>query len=374
MRRKIRACLISAALIIMLCAVSGCRAETGAAVSGNSADIKIGVVYNGDPSTGNGYSFAHEEGIRKMREELGLKDQQIISRISISEKDIVAIDNALMELINSGCSVIFATSYGYMEECRKYSAKYPDIIFSECSGKDSNGSNFTNYFGRLYEARYISGIVAGLNTRTDRVGFVAAKGLDSSEVTGSIDAFAMGVNSVNEKCRVIVSVTGSWNDSDAETAAAVKLVNSGCDVIAQHCDTPAAQVAAARAGAGGIGYNSDMSRIAPESELTSVVWNWSAYYTRAVRSIMNGTWDGSNYYGGTEDNIVGITPLSEFCADGTQLAVDRAEKGIKDGSVKIFYGKIETNDGSTVGTAGQAFTDECIKYDIDWYYKNVVVY
>jgi len=335
--------------------------------------IRIGVVYNGDPRTGTGYSYAHWAGIRKMQKHLGLDDSQIISRSSISESDNTAIDEAFHELVKAHCNIIFATSVGFMEACSEYAAKYPDIVFSVCSGTESNGTNFVNYFGRLYEARYLSGIIAGMNTRTDRVGFVAAKGMKNSEVTGSVNAFAMGVREVNPKCRVMVCCTESWNDPDKETAAAEQLIDHGCDILAQHCDSPSAQIAAARAGVMGIGYNSDMKEVAPQSVLTSVVWDWSVYYTQAVQKMMNGTWNGYNYYGGIQDGLVNITEPAKICLPESTEKAEQARLDILSGNLKIFSGEMETNDGQICGQKGSVLSETKIREEMNWYFQNVQI-
>ena len=335
--------------------------------------IRIGVVYNGDPRTGTGYSYAYWAGIMKMQKHLGLDDSQIISRSSISESDNTAIDEAFHELVKAHCNIIFATSVGFMEACSEYAAKYPDIVFSVCSGTESNGTNFVNYFGRLYEARYLSGIIAGMNTRTDRVGFVAAKGMKNSEVTGSVNAFAMGVREVNPKCRVMVCCTESWNDPDKETAAAEQLIDHGCDILAQHCDSPSAQIAAARAGVMGIGYNSDMKEVAPQSVLTSVVWDWSVYYTQAVQKMMNGTWNGYNYYGGIQDGLVNITEPAKICLPESTEKAEQARLDILSGNLKIFSGEMKTNDGQICGQKGSVLSETKIREEMNWYFQNVQI-
>ncbi len=334
-------------------------------------NIRIGVIYNGDPQTGNGYSYAHYEGIKKMQKQLGLSDSQIISRSSISESDDVAISEAFRELVNEHCNIIFATSVGFSRICGIYAGEYPDIVFAVCSGTESNGTNFVNYFGKIYEARYLSGIIAGLNTKTNSVGFVAAKGLKSAEVTSSVNAFAMGVYSVNKKCRVLVCCTESWNDPDTETAAAEQLMEADCDILAQHCDSSATQIAAARAGVMGIGYNSDMSRVSPHSVITSVIWDWSVYYSAAVRRLMDGTWEGENYYGGLKDGLVSITKTGSFCTHESTVREEQAENDILDGKLKIFYGKMCASNGDIIGKEGTSLEDDYIRENMNWYFKNV---
>lgn len=400
MRRK-RGCKILSFLLVGLVMLTGCGSSniddlatnegyetaqkqgsstqgTANDESGNTAgikkeDIKVGVLHISDPAEGSGYSYTHDIGIQGMQENLGLSDDQIVRKLNISDSDAVAINAAIQECVDEGCNVIFTTSWGYMEPTAAMAEQYPDIYFSHGTGYMSNGKNFNNYFGRIYQARYLSGIVAGMNTRTNKIGYVAAMDSSNSEVTGGIDAFAIGVYEVNPDAKIYVKVTNSWYDPDGEKAAAQELLDMGCDVMSQHCDTPYPQTLAQERGVYGVGYNSDMSKETPDSCLCSVIWNWSAYYTSAVQSVIDGTWDGSNYYGGMEEGLVDITDLASFCVEGTQEKVDEATAQILSGSFNIFDGVLETNDGNTVGEEGKTLDDATITGGINWYYKNVVV-
>ncbi len=350
------------------------QSETQTSSKGISKDdIKVGVIHLSDPSEGSGYTYTHDLGIQGMQQNLGLSDEQIVRKINVADSDADATREAIKECIDEGCNIIFTTSWGYMETTAEMAEEYPDIYFSHGTGYLSNGKNFNNYFGRIYQARYLSGIVAGMNTTTNKIGYVAAMGSDNSEVTGGIDAFALGIYSVNPDAQVYVKVTDSWYDPDAEKAAAEQLLDMGCDVITQHCDTPYPQTLAQERGVYGIGYNSDMSKEAPDACLCSVIWNWSAYYTSAVQSIIDGTWDGSNYYGGMNENLVGITELADFCADGTADKVKDAKRQILSGEIGVFDGVIETNEGTTVGEEGKTLDDATITGAVNWYFKTVNV-
>lgn len=351
---------------------SSAQATTSEGNGVSREDMKVGVLYISDPSEGSGYSYTHDLGIQGMQENLGLDSDQIERKI-VDDSDSAATEKAIKECIDDGCKIIFTTSWGYMETTSEMAEQYPDVYFSHGTGYLSNGKNFNNYFGRIYQARYLSGIVAGMNTKSNKIGYVAAQDSSNSEVTGGIDSFAIGVESVNPDAKIYVVVTNSWYDPDKEEAASERLLDMGCDVMAQHCDTPYPQTLAQERGVYGIGYNSDMSKETPDSCLTSVIWNWSAYYTSAVKSIMNGTWDGSNYYGGMAEGLVGITDLADFAADGTQEKVDEATSAILSGENNVFDGVLETNTGETVGTEGSTLDDATITGGINWYYRNVVV-
>ena len=348
-------------------------AETTAAAAGIAKeDIKVGVLYISDPAEGSGYSYTHDLGIQGMQENLGLSSDQIVRKI-VDDSDAQATEASIRECIDEGCNVIFSTSWGYMETTAAMAEEYPDIYFSHGTGYMSNGKNFNNYFGRIYQARYLSGIVAGMNTKSNLIGYVAAQDSSNSEVTGGIDAFAIGVASVNPDAKINVIITNSWYDPEKEEAASRQLLDMGCDVMAQHCDTAYPQTLAQERGVYGIGYNSDMSKETPDSCLTSVIWNWSAYYTSAVKSIIDGSWDGSNYYGGMAEGLVGITNLASFAAEGTQEKVDEATAAILSGQSNVFDGVMTTNTGETIGQEGSTLDDATITGGINWYYQNVVI-
>ena len=388
---KVKKCLCLPVILICMVMLSGCGNsksiddyatnegyQQNTEVTGNGKgiakeNIKVGVLHISDPAEGSGYSYTHDIGIQGLQENLGLSDSQIVRKLNIDDGDAKAVEKALQECGDEGCNVIFTTSWGYMKPTADMAEKYPDVYFSHGTGYMSNGKNFNNYFGRIYQARYLSGIVAGMNTKTNKIGYVAAQDSTNSEVTGGIDAFALGVYSVNPDAVIHVKVTNSWYDPAAEKAATEKLLAMGCDVMSQHCDTPYPQTLAQEKGVYGIGYNSDMSKETPKSCLCSVIWNWSAYYTSAVKSIIDGTWDGSNYYGGMSEGLVEITDLADFCVKGTQEKVDEASSLILSGKFNVFDGVMQTNDGKTVGEAGKTLDDATITGGINWYYKNVVV-
>ena len=327
--------------------------------------IKIGVIHISDPAEGSGYTFTHDQGIVGMQKNLGLRDDQIIRKVNVSDSDATAIETAMLECIEEGANIIFATSWGYMDTCEALAEEYPDVIFSHGTGYKSNSKNFNNYFGRIYQARYLAGIAAGLKTQSNKIGYVAAWGTANGEVTSGLNAFAMGAYSVNPECEVYVKTTNSWFDPEGEKQAAEALIALGCDVMGQHCDTPNPQLAAEEKGVWGVGYNSDMSKDAPKAVLTSAVWNWSTYYTWAVENVINGTWTGENYYGGLAEGFVDITALSDLCAEGTAEKIEEARKKIVSGEWDVFNGEIEGNDG-------QKHTSEHYS-DVNWYFKNVVV-
>jgi len=334
--------------------------------------IVIGIIYLDEAKSG--WSYAHELGIQEVQREFGLSDDQIIRKLNVSEEDASHIEYAISEAIAEGANIIIAPSWGFMDVCELMANEYPDVIFAHASGYKYNDTNFTNYFGRLYQARYLTGVAAGLRTQTGKVGFVAAQDCSNSEVTGWLDAFAMGVESVNPDARIYVSVTNSWFDPAGEHRAAERLIDAGCDVIAQHCDTAEPQIAAELAGVWGIGNNVDMSAQAPHAVLTSAIWNWGSYYIYLIGSIINGSFATEPYLGGLADGMVDIAPLAPALATpGMAEAIAEAKEKIESGKLTIFDGEMETNDGRKIGTANCTLSENEIAVGINWYYHNVIV-
>lgn len=337
-------------------------------------DIKIGIIYQTTPTEYIGNTYIHDLGIQGMQSTLKLSDEQIIRKIYIDDSNPAATRKAIQECIDEGCHIIFTTSEGYAETTSAMAKEHPDIYFANCNGNLSNGSNFTNYAGRIYQAGYLSGIAAGMKTQSDKIGYVSTADINDSKVTGNINAFALGVYSVNPDAQIYVRVTNSRISSQREEQCARDLIFAGCDVLAQNCDTTKPQYIASLNGFWGIGYNSDMEQKIKNVTLCSVIWNWGSYYTSVVQDVINGTWNGDSYYGGISEGLVNITNLAENLNDTETITlVENAKNKITDGTLPIFEGVIETNTGATIGTDGKAFDDHTIANDMHWYFKNVLV-
>jgi basic membrane protein A len=335
--------------------------------------VKLAVLYIADPlNEPAGYSYAHEKGIQNTQKELDLKDEQIIRKYHVVDTDRAEIENAIRDCIAEGANIIIATSWGFGDACEKLAVEFPAVVFAHASGHKRNDTNFTNYFGRIYLARYLSGIAAGMKTQSGRIGYVAAKEKSNSEETGGLNAFALGVEKANPAARIHVRVIYNWYDPAEETIVARSLIAAGCDVIAQGCDSANPQLEAAKAGVWGIGYNTDMGIAAGTSVITSAVWNWQVYYTHLVKSVMDGSFTTQPYFGGITDGLVDITPLSELAAPGTADAVQSARNRMINEGFNVFDGLLVSNDGKTIGEAGSTLADSEITGGMNWYYRNIV--
>ncbi len=330
---------------------SGSTSAGSSASAGNG--LKVGFIYIG--SVGDvGYTYAHDQG--RLFLEKTLKDKGVTTVKVENVPETAEVEKTINNLIDQGCKAIFATSYGYMDFVEKAAKEHPDVKFFHCSGYKSNTTNFVNYFGQIEEGRYLSGIVAGLKTKSNKIGYVAA--MQIPEVIRGIDFFTLGVRSVNPNAVVNVKWTNTWYDPQIEKDAATALLNEGNDVIAQHQDSTASQIAAQEKNAFAIGYNSDSSKAAPKAYLTAPIWNWGVYYADQVQKILDGTWKAENYLGGMKDGVVDIGPMSDLVDADTKAKVEEAKKKILDGSLNVLAGPIKDQTGAVKVPEGKVMTVE----------------
>ena len=305
------------------------------------------------PVGDEGYSYAHDQGRKGMIASLGLDESQTLVVENVPEGS--DCEKTIRDLIDQGCNVIYATSFGHGEWADIVAKDHPEVYFGHATGYLTE-PNLSTYMGRAYEARYLSGIVAGKNSKSGKIGYVAAMPLP--EVIRGIDAFTLGVRSVNPEATVEVLWTNSWYAPADEKNAATQLINKGCDLIAQHCDTTGPQIAAQEAGKLAIGYNASTLSAAPNAYLTAPLFHWDAFYTRDVQSIIDGTrQQGERFWGGLTTGIVSLDELSENCAEGTKEAVEEAQKKIESGELFVFSGPLKDNEGNEVVAAGQKMSD-----------------
>ncbi len=327
----------------------------------SAEDTIVGFIYVGPVGDG-GFTYSHDLGRQALEEELGVKT---IYKENVPETQ--EVESEVRNMIDQGASIIFATSFGYMEYIKNIASEYPDVEFFHCSGYEMS-DNMSNYFGRMYQARYLTGIAAALKTETNKVGYVGA--FPIPEVIRGINAFTLGAKSVNPDIEVDVVWTSTWYDPAAEKSAAQALIDQGADIISQHQDTAGPQQAAEEAGVYSIGYHTDMEAMAPNAVLTSAIWDWSDYYVSRVQAIMDGTFEAESYWGSMADGVVGLAPLSANAAEGTQEAIDEAKAAILDGSLHVFGGEIVDNNGDVHGAEGSVLSDEDM-LSMDWFVEGV---
>jgi len=352
MFKKITALVMA---MLMLVTVAGAFTSCG----GAAGDLKIGVILIGDET--EGYTKAHMDGISGAAKELGIAESQIIWKYTIPETS--ACLDAANDLVAQGCSVVISNSYGHQSYMVQAAETHTNVTFVSMTGDFAGISgldNFKNGFTKVYEARYVSGVVAGLKLQqlladgtltkdtqpasfdadgNVKIGYVGA--FNYAEVVSGYTAFFLGVRSIVPNVVMEVNYTSSWFDIDKEAAAAEALIANGCVIIGQHADSTGAPSATQKLLDSGkicysVGYNIDMLATAPTAALTSPTNTWSKFYAQLFKSVMDGTEFPADVAKGYAEDGVSITPLGPSCAPGTAEKVEEVIAGIKDGSIKVF--------------------------------------
>jgi basic membrane protein A len=313
-------------------------------------DLMVGFVYVGPVGDG-GWTYSHDLGRQEMAKLPFVKKTQIIESVPEGADAVRVITN----LAQKGYNLIFTTSFGYMDATLDVAKKFKNVVFMHCSGYKT-APNVGNYFGRMYQARYLSGIIAGSMTKTNIIGYVAAHPIP--EVIRGINAFTLGVRSVNPKAVVKVVWTNTWYDPGTERNAADSLLDVGADVLTMHQDTPATLQAAEKRGKYCIGYNSDMRKYAPNGFLTAPIWNWGVIYKEIATEVSNGTWKPSSIWWGLDKKIIDLAPISNKVNNATIAKVNQARKDIETGKNRIFAGPIKDQNGKLIVPKGRVLTDE----------------
>jgi basic membrane protein A len=312
-------------------------------------DMKVGFIYV-SPIGDAGWSFAHDQGRKSVEEMAGVTTSYVEAVAEGPDAERV-----MLNMARKGYKVIFATSFGYMDPMLKVAKQFPDVVFEHCSGFKT-APNMGNYFGRMYQARYLSGMVAGAMTQSNILGYVAA--FPIPEVIRGINAFTLGAQEVNPKIQVRVVWTKTWYDPATEKEAAKSLLDVGADVIAQHQDSPGPQEAAQDKGVFSIGYNTDMSMFAPKAHLTAPIWNWAPFYTRTVEQVRNGTWKSASVWWGMKEGMVDIAPFGPMVPEEVRQKVNAKKAAIIDGSASLFAGPVKDQKGDIQIPDGKVATDE----------------
>ncbi len=376
MSRKFLSVLLAVTMVFCMFALSACagtdddkNSDGGKDEGAANEDIKIGAILLGDEN--EGYTAAHIDGIKKAAENLNLKEDQIVWRYNVPE-DESCLDAAL-ELVDAGCELIFSNSFGHQTYMQQAASEVPDVTFVAMTGDTAETSgldNLCNAFTKIYEGRYVSGVVAGMklaelvedeklsedNYDEDGnilVGYVGA--YPYAEVVSGYTAFFLGIQSVVENVAMQVQFTNEWFNITAEGEAANKLMANGCVIIGQHADStgaPAAVQAAHERGtlAYSVGYNIDMQSVAPDVALTSATNNWAVYYEYAISTMQKGEKLPKNWAEGYEQDAVATTALSAACAEGTAEKVEEVVSAIKAGELHVFDITKFTVDGKQVDT------------------------
>jgi simple sugar transport system substrate-binding protein len=314
------------------------------------APVKIGFVYV-SPVGDAGYTYQHDLGRKQL--ETALKGK-VTTQFVENVPEGADAERVIRELAQSGCKVVFTTSFGYMNPTIKVAPAFPNTVFMHATGY-KQAANVGTYDARFYEGRYLCGVIAGKMTKKNVAGYVAA--MPIPEVVQGINAFTQGMKSVNPKAEVRVIWINSWFDPGKEREAALTLISQGCDMITHHSDSPAVVQAAEEKGVYCFGYNSDMSKYAPKMQLTASTSIWGDYYVKLVNDVLAGTWKSGDIWGGIKDGMVKLAPISAVVPKDVKDLVVKTQSEIVSGKRQPFAGPLVDQDGKTRIPAGQTMTD-----------------
>ncbi|KRE40067.1 BMP family ABC transporter substrate-binding protein [Paenibacillus sp. Soil724D2] len=321
---------------------------------------RVAFVYIGVPGDG-GWTYEHDQGRLMLEKELGIKATTVENIPEGPDAERV------FEELAQKNDIIFGTSFGYMDPMYNVAQKHPKVTFLHATGYKTL-PNLGTYMGREYQSAYLVGMAAGKMTKNNHLGYVGA--FPIPEVIYTINAFTLGAQSVNPDIDVSVVWSNTWFDPATEKQAAISLLDKGVDVLAAYQDSPASIQAAAERKVWGIGNDSDMGRFAPETYISNPKWNWGPYYVQTVKSVMDGTWKSSAYFGSMKEGITDIAPLGKNVPADVKALVEKKKQDILNGTFDVFQGPIVDQDGKTRFEQGKKMTDEEI-LGTTWFVKGI---
>jgi basic membrane protein A and related proteins len=324
--------------------------------------LRVAFVYFGTANDG-GWTQSHDVGRLYLEEQLPCVETAFVENITSGSDS----ERVIRQFARDGYDLIITTGFDYMEATIEVSKEFPEIKFENCSGYMTS-ENAGNYFIAIEEAYYLEGVLVGLMEDSDLIGFVAP--FPIGMVIRPINAFALGVKSVNPNATVKVVWTNTWYDPGVEREAAEALLDDGAAFIVHYQDTPAAIEGAAARGAFGLGNYSDQSWVAPESILTSTLWMWGPYYLERTQAIIDGTWEVDQYYGTLADGVADLAPIGSMVPQDIQDKVMEAKDQIISGELYIFESPLVDSEGTERIPAGEEISfDELMEWD--WFVDNV---
>jgi len=321
-------------------------------------DLKVGFIFLHDQNSTYDKNFI--DAANAACEALGIKEDQVIMKTGIPEGE--ECYTTAKELVNAGCQVIFADSFGHEPYMIKAAKEFPKVQFCHATGVRGKTELLGNYhtaFAEIYKGRYLAGIAAGMKlneminagkftAEEAKIGYVGA--FPYAEVISGYTSFYLGVKSVCPTVKMEVQYTQSWFDIEKENTAAKALIANGCKLISQHADSSGAPSACEAAGVPNVAYNVDTSNIGPNTAIISSKISWVPYMTMMIKAMLDGTSIPADYCATLEEGAVQLTTLTKNAAEGTQAAIDAAKAKLNDGSLKVFDTSTFTVDGKELTT------------------------
>jgi simple sugar transport system substrate-binding protein len=318
-----------------------------------TAPLKVGFVYVA-PITDTGWVRQHEEGRQAVEAAFAGKVKTTYVENVPEGPDA---ERVIRDLAQQGNMLIFTPSFGYMEPTLKVAKDFPDVKFESITGYKT-APNVATANARYYEGRYLAGLAAGRMTKSNTAGYVA--GFPIPEVLQGINAFTLGMRSVNPNAQVKVVWLNAWFDPPRERDAAMSLFDQGVDVVAFHTGSDAVMRAAQERGKMAVAYHSDMRKAGPDAQIAAVTHRWGDYYKRRTQEVLQGTWKSGNVWGGVKEGMIRVGAFGPKVPKAVQDEVLARQKDIASGKLRPFAGPIVDNEGKAVVAKGAALTDEQI--------------
>lgn len=325
--------------------------------------VKVGFLYVG-PVGDFGWSYQHDQGRRALESAFG--DAVQTSYVE-SVKEGADAERVIRQFAASGFDLIFATSFGFMNATLKVAKQFPDVKFEHCTGY-KQAPNVSTYMGRFYEGRYVLGVIAGLTTKTNTLGYIGS--FPIPEAIRGINAFLQGARSVNPQATVKVMWVNSWYDPGKEREAAEALVAQGADILSQITDSPAPMQVAEEKGIHAFGQASDMSRFGPRAHLVSLIDNWRDYYIARTKAVQDGSWRSGDTWGGLESSMVALTSYSPDLPDAVVAKAEDVRAAIAKGSFHPLTGPLRDQSGKLRLAEGTTPSDAEL-LSMDWFVEGV---
>ena len=312
--------------------------------------LKIGFAYIGPVGDGGG-TVAHDQARKQLEAQFGDK---IETTFVESVPEGADAERVLRDLATQGNTLIFGTTFGYMDTIQKLAADFPDVKWEHATGYKT-AANVRTYDTRTYEGAYLAGIDAGCMTKSNQLGVVGS--VPIPEVLRNLNSFTLGAQSVNPNISTKVVWVNEWFSPPKETEAATSLINSGVDVLFQNTDSPAVLKTAQEKGVRAFGWDSDMKDYGPQAHLGSAAINWVPYYTQSINDVLNGTWAEGKAWWGVKEGAIDLVSMADDIPQEVKDKVAAAKAGLKEGSLHIWQGPLVNNRGEVVLKDGEVADD-----------------
>jgi simple sugar transport system substrate-binding protein len=335
------------------------------AFSQSTVPVKAAFVYVA-PLTEAGWVRQHDQG--RLAVEAALPGQVKTTYVENVAEGPDA-ERVIRDLAMQGHQIIFTPSFGYMEPTLKVAREFPNVKFESVTGYKT-APNVAASNARYYEGRYLAGIAAG--RLATQAGYVA--GFPIPEVVQGINAFTLGMRSVNSQATVRVVFLGEWFNPPRERDAAMSLMNQGAEVLAFHTGSNAVMVAAQERGRLAVAYHSDMRKVAPDAQVAAVTHQWGDYYTRRVKAVLDGSWTSAQVWGGVREGMIRVDSFGSKVPAAVQAEVQARQKEMAAGKLPVFAGGkdgVKDNEGKTVIGPGQSLDDGAI-LGMNWFVDGVI--